>query len=93
MNINLFPNAQRRGLLPRVVSCSPRMKILIATVALSSVWQSSAAAACGSAAQRIHASVFAAQPLPLQQESASDSTPDSGPGPATNPRPSPGFGR
>jgi len=75
MNINLFPNVQRRG-FPRVVSCSPRMKILIATMALSSVWVPSAAATCASAAQRMHASVFAAQPLPLQQESASDSTPD-----------------
>jgi hypothetical protein len=76
MTINLFPNVQRRVLLPRVVSCSPRIKILILTVALSSVWVSSAAAACGSSAQRIPASVFAAQPLPLPQESASDSTLD-----------------
>jgi hypothetical protein len=74
MNINLFPNVQSQVLLPRVVSCSRRIRILIVTVALSSVWASSAVAACGSSAQRIPASVFAAQPLPHPQESASDST-------------------
>lgn len=72
--INLFPNPQGRALLPRIIRCSPRTKISILTVALSSVWSSSAVAACGSSAQRIPASVFAAQPLPLAQESASDST-------------------
>jgi hypothetical protein len=76
MNINLFPLVQRRVSLPRVVSCSPGIKILILTVALSSVWASSAAAACGSSGQGIPPSVFAAQPLPLQQESASDSAVD-----------------
>src|SRR4051794_36569654 len=73
---NLFPNAQGRVLLPRIIRCSPQTKILIVMVALSSVWASSAVAACGSAGQRIPASVFAAQPLPLPQESASDSTLD-----------------
>jgi hypothetical protein len=75
MNINLFPNVQRRILLRPAVSCFS-IKILIVTVALSSVWVSSAAAACGSSTQRIPASVFAAQPLPLSQESGSDSTLD-----------------
>jgi hypothetical protein len=32
MNIKIFPNVQRRVLLPPVVSCSPRMKILVVTV-------------------------------------------------------------
>jgi hypothetical protein len=76
VNINLFPNVQRRVLLSRLVSCSRRTKILIVTVALSSVWVSSAVAACGSSAQRIPASVFATPPLPLVQEFASDSTLD-----------------
>jgi hypothetical protein len=76
MSINLFPNVQKRVLLPRVISCSPRIKILIVTVALSSVWASSAAAACASSAQGISPSVLAAQSLPPVQESASDSTPD-----------------
>jgi hypothetical protein len=40
------------------------------------VWVSNAVAACGSSAQRIPASVLAAQPLPLLQESAADSTLD-----------------
>jgi hypothetical protein len=72
--IHLFPNAQGRLLLSRIISCSPRTKILIVTVALSSVWASSAVAACGSSGQRIPASVFAAQPPPLPHESASNST-------------------
>jgi hypothetical protein len=71
---NLFPNAQGRVSLSRIIRCSPRTKILIVTVALSSVWATSAVAACGSSAQRIPAGVFAAQPLPLSQGSASDST-------------------
>jgi hypothetical protein len=76
MNINLFPNVQRRVLLARLLSCSRKTKILIVTVALSSVWVPSAIAACGSSAQRLPASVFAAQPLPLPQESASDGAVD-----------------
>ena len=79
MNMELFPNGERRGLLPRVVKCSPRIKILIVTMALSSVWASSAAGACGSSGQGILPSAFAAPPLPLVQESASDNTPDSEP--------------
>jgi hypothetical protein len=72
--IHLFPNAQGRLLLSRIIRCSPRTKILIVTVALSSVWASIAVAACGSSAQRIPAGVFAAQPRPLLQEPAPDGT-------------------
>jgi hypothetical protein len=76
MNINLFPSVQKRVFLPRVISCSPRIKILIVIVALSSVWASRAAAACASSAQPVAGRVLPAQSLPAVQESASDSTPD-----------------
>lgn len=73
MNINLFPDVQQRGLRSLTCSWSLRTKILIATVALSSVCASSAVAACASPAQRMPASVLSGQMLSLPQESASDS--------------------
>lgn len=76
MNVNLSAGVQLRRLIPTIFRCSSRMNILLATVALSFIWVSSAAGACGSAAQRMNASVFAAQPLPLSQQPASDNTSD-----------------
>lgn len=72
MSINLFPNVQRRVLLPRIVSCSPRIEILIVMVALSSLWVPSTAAACGSSVQRLPPSVSSALQLPPPQEPISD---------------------
>ena len=70
MSINLFSNVQRQ---PRIVRCYPRIRILLITVALSSVWVPGAAAACGSSAQRLPPSVSSALQLPsLLQEPASD---------------------
>jgi hypothetical protein len=72
MSINLFSNVQRQLLLPRIVSCSPRIKTLLVAVALSSVWVPRAPAACGSSVQRLPPSVSSALQLPPPQELASD---------------------
>jgi hypothetical protein len=34
MSISRFSNVQRQVLLPRILSCSPRIKVLLVTVAL-----------------------------------------------------------
>jgi hypothetical protein len=73
MSISRFSNLQRQVLLPLIASCSPRIKILLVTVALSSLWVPAAAAACGSSAQRLPPSVSSALQLPPPlQEPASD---------------------
>jgi hypothetical protein len=87
MSISLFSNLQRQVLLPLIASCSPRIKILLVTVALSSVWVPGAAAACGSSAQRLPPSVSSALQLPPSlQEPASDGVaaeePERGEGPS-----------
>ena len=73
MNINLCSNVQRQVLPPRIVSYSLRIKILLVTVALWSVWVPSASAACGSSAQRLPPSMSSAPQLPPPlQEAAPD---------------------
>jgi hypothetical protein len=73
MSISLFSNLQRQVLLPLIASCSPRIKILLVTVTLSSLWVPVATAACGSSAQRLPPSVSSALQLPPPlQEPASD---------------------
>jgi hypothetical protein len=72
MSINLFSNLQRQLLLPRIVSCSPRIRTLLVAVALSSVWVPRAPAACSSSVQRLPPSVSSALQLPPPQELASD---------------------
>jgi hypothetical protein len=87
MSISLFSNVQRQVLPPRIVRCSPRIKIFLVTVALSSVWLPGAAAACGSSVQRLPPSVSSALQLPSPlQEPASDDVaaeePERGEGPS-----------
>jgi hypothetical protein len=73
MNISLQSNVQRQILPPRIVKCSPRIKIILVTVALSSVWVPGAVAACGSSVQQLPPSVSSALQLPQPlQEAASD---------------------
>lgn len=62
-----------------LVSIFAEGKTLPTAVALLALWAQGASAACASSAQRILPSALAAQPLPLLQESAPDSTPDSEP--------------
>ncbi len=54
-------------------------KTLLTAMAVLAFWGQAAAAACGSSGQRIPVNVFAAQPLPILQEPASESTQDSEP--------------
>jgi hypothetical protein len=73
MSISRFSNVQRQVLLPRILSCSPRIKVLLVTVALWSVWVPGAVAACGSSGLRVSPSVSSALQLsPPLQEPASD---------------------
>lgn len=70
---NLLSNVQRPVLLPRILGCSPRIKVLLVSVALSSVWVPGAGAACGSSVQQLSPSVFSAVQLPPPlQEATSD---------------------
>jgi hypothetical protein len=70
MTMSPFPNVQRP--VPRILNCSPGIRILLVTAALSSVWVPGAAAACGSSVQRLPPSVSSALQLPPLQEPASD---------------------
>jgi hypothetical protein len=70
MTMSPFPNVQRP--VPRILNCSPGIRILLVTAAISSVWVPGAAAACGSSVQRLPPSVSSALQLPPLQEPASD---------------------
>jgi hypothetical protein len=70
MTMSPFPDVQSP--VPRILNCSPGIRILLVTAALSSVWVPGAAAACGSSVQRLPPSVSSALQLPPLQEPASD---------------------
>ncbi len=70
MAMSRFSNVQRP--VPRILNCSPGIRILLVTAALSSVWVTGAAAACGSSVQRLPASVSSALQLPPLQGPALD---------------------
>jgi hypothetical protein len=84
MTMSRFSNVQRQ--VPRILNCSPGIRILLVTAALSSVWVPGAAAACGSSVQRLPPSVSSALQLPPLQEPASDGIaaeePERGEGPS-----------
>jgi hypothetical protein len=84
MTMSRFSNVQRQ--LPRILNCSPGIRILLVTAALSSVWVPGAAAACGSSVQLLPPSVSSALQLPPLQEPASDGIaaeePERGEGPS-----------
>jgi hypothetical protein len=84
MTMSRFSNVQRQ--VPRILNCSPGIRILLVTAALSSVWVPGAAAACGSSVQRLPPSVSSALQLPPLQEPASDGfapeEPERGEGPS-----------